>query len=78
MPERHLNKYSASLAVTEIRVKLLWGSILHLSEWPRSVLQVISHGGEDMEQGKHSSISGGCSKLYSLHRNQYVCFSENW
>lgn len=38
---------------------------------------VITHVGEDLEQGKHSSIVSGSAHLYSHFENQYAKFSEN-
>jgi hypothetical protein len=49
----------------EIQIKLFWDSILHLSEWLRSVAQMAPHTGEDVEQREHSSIAGGSANLLS-------------
>jgi hypothetical protein len=39
-------------------------SILHLSEWPRSIIQVTANAVEDVERKEHSSIAGGVANWY--------------
>ena len=39
---------------------------------------MTAYAGEDVEQGEHSSIASVSANLYSLFRNQYGGFSENW
>jgi hypothetical protein len=39
---------------------------------------VTAHAGEDVEQGEHFSIAGGCANLYNHFGNQCGGFSENW
>ena len=59
-------KRSASLASGKCKLKPSWHSLLHLSEWLRSVTQVAA---EAVVQGERSSIAGG---------NQHDSFSEDW
>ena len=39
---------------------------------------MIAYAGEDVEKGKHPSIAGRRTNLYSSFGNQYGEFSENW
>jgi hypothetical protein len=40
--------------------------------------QVMTHAGEAMEQGEHSSTAGESANLYNHFGNQFGSFSENW
>ena len=65
MAEKHLNKCSISLAISEMQIKTALRSYtLHMSEWLRSKTQGTAHAGEDVEQEDHSSITGGSANLY--------------
>ena len=44
---------------------------LHSSEWLRSKTPMTANAGDDVEEGEHSSIVGGCANLYSLCGNLY-------
>ena len=53
MAEKYFNRKSlTSLVIMGIQSKLLWDSILHLSEWLRSITQVTTHAGFVVEHGK--------------------------
>jgi hypothetical protein len=60
-----------------MQIKTTLDSILHLSEWLKSITQVTAHAGEDMEQGEHPSIAVGSANLYRHYGNQYEGFLEN-
>ena len=47
------------------------------SRWLRSKTQETAHAGEDVEQGKHSSIAGGSANVYNHVGNQFGNFTEN-
>jgi hypothetical protein len=46
--------------------------------WLRLKTHVTAHAGEDMQQGKHFSISGSSANLYNHFGYQFGSFSENW
>ena len=50
----------------------------HQSEWLRSKIQVTADAGEDVENGKHSSIVGGIASFYNHSGKQSGGSSENW
>ena len=39
---------------------------------------MTAHAGEDVDQEKHSSLTGGRANLYNHFGNQFGHFSENW
>ena len=75
MAEKHLNQCSISLASREMQIKLLSNSIFYLSVQLRSKTQGKTHLGENVDQGKHSSIGVGVQDYkVTLEINMMVSF----
>jgi hypothetical protein len=60
-----------------VRIQTFY-SVLYPTECQRSKSQVTAHDGEDIEQGKFSSLAGGIKNLYGQFENQLGVSSENW
>lgn len=54
-----------------MQTKTLSDIVIHLQHQLRSITQVITHVGNDVEQGKYSSTASGSVKLYIHYDNQY-------
>ena len=80
MSEKDLKKCLPFSVVRGIQINITvrWNSIIHLTEWLRSITQVTAHASKDMEQGELSFIAGGSANLHSHYGNQYSSSSENW
>ena len=58
--------------------KLLWESLLYLSESLSSKIKWTAHAGEDVKQVLYCSIVKESATLYSHYGNQYGGSPENW
>ena len=59
MAEKHLQKCSKSVVITEMQIKMTPRFNLYQSEWLRSNPRVTTHVGEDVEKEDHSSLLVG-------------------
>jgi hypothetical protein len=78
MAEKNLKKYSMSLVIIEMQIKMTLRFSLHQSEWLKSKLQVTAHIGEDMEKEEHFSTAGRIASWSNHSGNQSGGSSENW
>jgi hypothetical protein len=53
----------------EIQINTTLRFHLNLSDWLRSIKQVIAHTGKDLNETKHSFIAGESANLYSQYEN---------
>ena len=53
-----------------MQIKTILRFHLALFRMAKSKTQVITHAGEDVEQGEHSSIAAGSANLYNHFGNQ--------
>jgi hypothetical protein len=75
MSKKHLKKCSMSLDIREMQIKMiLW---FHHTRFKigKVKTQVITHDGEDMDPGEHSSINGDSLNLYNHLGNHSGSFS---
>jgi len=60
-----------SLAIKEMQIKVTLRFHLYLSQWLRSTKYVKTPAGEDVEEGKHSSMADGSANLKSGFGNLF-------
>ena len=65
MAKKYLNQSSPSLATREMQIKITLR--FHFTSVR---MAKIAHDGEDVEQGKHSTITGGSTNLLNQYGDQ--------
>jgi hypothetical protein len=62
MAEKHLKKYSKSLVIMEMQIKMTIRFLLIPIRMVRPKSQVTTHSGEDVDKEEKSSTAGGITK----------------
>jgi hypothetical protein len=77
MGKKHLKKYSISLVIREMQIKMTLCFHLIPIKMAKIKAQLTAHTGENVEKGEHSSICWWDCKLAQPLWNQYEGSPEN-